>query len=189
MPSSVTELPVAVDSTSGPSMPCPPRAYLSSCGVYGCTSGRPRVGRSFQPCMPSKTRTDFSLSEVTSRRVLLGRFCSSRNGMTGEGAWALSMRPIHTIDSTLRHASLPPRAATFFATISAAESLVPEAHAASNGTATSQTTILAVATRFIIPLQPRRSGLRLAERGRIELRVHRDLVDDDLVRLRIAVDD
>src|ERR1700730_2805278 len=103
--------------------------------------------------------------------------------MLGEGAWALSMCPIHTIVSTLRHASRPPRAARFFATISAAESLAPDAHPA----ATSPTAMATAATRFISP--PRAAGLRVGERRRIELRVHRDFVEEDLVRLPVAVDD
>src|SRR2546425_828534 len=170
---------------------CPACANFNSCGRYGCTSGLPRAERSFQPCTPSKTRTDLSPSALICRRVLLGRFCSSLNCMLGKGACALSMWPIHTIVSTLRHASRPPPAATFFATISAAESFAADAHPAANATAMSPTAIVAAAMRFISPppLQPRASGLRFGERRRIELRVHRDFLEDDLVRLRIAVDD
>src|SRR6267378_1047117 len=182
-------------------MPCAACANFNSCGVYGCTSGLPRAERSFQPCTPSKTRTDLSPSALICRRVLLGRFCSTLNGMLGKGVWALSTWPIHTIVSTLRHASRPPRAATFFATISGAESFAVRAHPVANATATSPTAIVVAATRFISPPPARcpirtdsaargaSSGLRFGEYRRIELRVHRDFVQDDLVRLRVAVDD
>src|SRR5438105_6572970 len=72
----------------------------------------------------------------------------------------------------------------------AAESFAAGAHPAANATAMTPTAIVAPPTRFIsTPAITARSGLRFGERRRIELRIHRDFVDDDLVGLRVAVDD
>src|SRR5258705_1292300 len=83
---------------------------------------------------------------------------------------------------TLRQASRPPRAAAFFATISAPVGFAFRAHPAANSAATIPTTIVATARAGT-------SGLRFGEGGRIQFRVHGDPIEDDLVRLRKAVDD
>ena len=120
-PASAIVAPRAAWSISGPSITEAPRANFSSSAEYGCTPGRPAVlARIVQPFVPSKTRTVFCPSAVSSNRVRSGRFCSSRNGILRPPPLALSTRPLQAIVWILRQASTPPRAAAFFSTTWAA---------------------------------------------------------------------
>src|SRR3989449_1686371 len=103
---------------SGPSMLWLSRAKLTSSAVYSCSRGGPLPsGSIFQPSLPSKMRTDLWFAPMISKRVLLGRFCSSRNGRLRAGAAALFTCPAQAMVLILRHASTPPRAAAFFSMI------------------------------------------------------------------------
>src|ERR1700730_4514422 len=186
---------------SGPSSPGPACAHRTSSLVNRCTSGRPWEGRSFQPCAPSKARTVRSLMALTSKRILLGRFCDSMNSRLGTLACTLSMCPAQTIVCTLRQASSPPRAATFFTTICSAESFGGVAFGlASASEARPAASAAASRPQRRSPFGTERRGgmrnsrwrgslrLRLHEQGVGEFRIHCHLVDDHLVRVPIPID-
>ncbi len=98
------------------------------------------LARILHPLVPSKTRTDFRPSTVTSNRVRSGRFCASRNGTRRPPQFALSTRPLQAMVSILRQASRPPRAAAFLSTTWAAVRAGAVAGSSANTAAAAATT-------------------------------------------------
>src|SRR5580700_1508006 len=118
-----------------------------------------------------------------SKRVLLGRFCCITNSMFGICAWALCMWPDHTMVSTFRQASRPPRAATFFSTILAADSSAAQPFEVRVATVIPAANIATSFQRI-----GRFSRFGAGEHRIVQHRIQTDFFDDHLVRVLVPVD-
>src|SRR2546422_5980276 len=181
---------------SGPSMLWLSRAKLTSSAVYSCSRGRPLPsGSTFQPSLPSKMRTDLWFAPMISKRVLLGRFCSSRNGRLRAGAAALFTCPAQAMVLILRHASTPPRAAAFFSMICVAlnsGAALRSAASASGGirrqAASTHSAVRLIAASSLAAGCLGHRELRFREQRVRQLRIHRDGPNVDLVGLLDSFD-
>src|SRR5260221_13406782 len=188
---------------SGPSITNSVRAKFTSSGESAFVSGRPSVpGRSFQPRVPSKMRVNGLNCSLSSKRVRFGRLSVITNGIRSVSRPPCSRCPSHTIVSTLRQASRPPRAATLRSMTSAAVLArlpSPAGFLGPAGVATVARTPAHMAPQMTVNTSRRilallgarrceRGELRLAEQGIVHRLVHGHPRNRHLVRLFHALD-
>src|SRR5205809_693396 len=176
-------IPLAFGSSRGPSSPPASRAKPISSVLYSFTSNVPsKVGRCFQPTVPSKTRTERWPSPRISKRVAAGRRNISRNGCLEMPPGPDSMWPVQVMVWILCQGSAPPRAAAWRSRICCTVSSTPAAPAA----------LVPIATSATAPARNHRPTgflLGIGESGVIQRRVHGNTLDRDLLALRDTLHD
>src|SRR5256885_272137 len=186
-------MPLAFESSRGPSSPPASRAKPISSALYSVTSNVPcEVGRCFQPTVPSKTRTERWPSPRISKRVAAGRRNSSRNGCLEMPPGPDSMWPVQVMVWILCQGSAPPRAAAWRSRICCTVSSAPAAPPAVASAApvavrpSAPAALVPIATSATTPARNHApSGLLgIGESGVIQRRVCRDTFDRDFLGFR-----
>src|ERR1700716_1006219 len=184
-------IPLAFQSSRGPSSPPASRAKPISSAPYSFTSNVPcEVGRCFQPTVPSKTRTERWPSPRISKRVAAGRRNISRNGCLEMPPGPDSMWPVQVMVWILCQASAPPRAAAWRSRICCTVSSAPAAPPAVALAAPAA--LVPIATSATAPARnhkPTGFLLGIGESGVIQRRVQGNTLDRDLLALRDTLHD
>src|SRR6267378_3678448 len=176
-------IPLAFESSRGPSSPPASRAKPISSAPYSFTSNVPcEVGRCFQPTVPSKTRTERWPSPRISKRVAAGRRNISRNGCLEMPPGPDSMWPVQAMVWMLCQTSAPPRAAAWRSKICCTVSSAPAAPPA----------LVPIVTSATTPARNHRPTgflLGIGKSGVIQRRVQGNTLDRDLLVLRDTLHD
>src|SRR6267378_5119291 len=191
-------IPLAFESSRGPSSPPASRAKPISSAPYSFTSNVPcEVGRCFQPMVPSKTRTERRPSPRISKRVAAGRWNISRNGCLEMPPGPDSMWPVQAMVWMLCQSSAPPRAAAWRSkiccTVSSAPAAPPAVALAAPAAVTpsAPAALVPIATSATTPARNHRPTglLGIGKSGVIEQRVQGNTLDRDLLVLRDTLHD
>src|SRR6266478_76702 len=184
-------IPLAFESSRGPSSPPASRAKPISLALYSFTSNVPcEVGRCFQPTVPSKTRTERWPSPRISKRVAAGRRNISRNGCLEMPPGPDSMWPVQAMVWILCQGSAPPRAAAWRSRICCSVRSAPAAPPAIAPTAPAA--LVPIATSATTPARDHRPTGFLLGIGKsrvIQRRVQGNTLDRDLLGLRDTLHD
>src|SRR5882762_172517 len=192
-------IPLAFESSRGPSSPPASRAKPISSAPYSFTSNVPcEVGRCFQPMVPSKTRTERWPSPRISKRVAAGRRNISRNGCLEMPPGPDSMWPVQAMVWILCQTSAPPRAAAWRSkiccTVSSAPAAPPAVALAAPVAVTpsAPAALVPIVTSATAPARKHRPTgflLGIGKSGVIQRRVQGDTLDRDLLVLRHTLHD